>query len=224
MKKALAALLILLTALSTSSCVNVIEKFFFKKDGSGTYTMTVEMGGLADMIRGFGGDEADLNEALSGASDEFEKLANRLEGIEGISNIRKELNSEDLTFSYLFDFSEVKSLNHALSAINHDEENDGKEIKYQEFFVKENKSIIRTELDPFKKSLNDLENEDMGGMDIESLFGDMYYDLVMEFEKNIKSVSNKDYQKDGKKSIRLKRYFFKKEDTKKSISVKIKTK
>lgn len=224
MKKVLTLFLIVFVAISTTSCINIIEKLFFNKDGSGQYTMSVDMSGIAKMVEEFGGGADELDEALAGTADEFGGMADKLESIEGISGVTQQMDEKNLTFTYNFDFADVNALNAALSQNYHEEETDGPTVKQKVYYEATRKGVKRTDIDPMLDALNEMEDVDDMGMDMGTLFSDMYYEYILEFEKNIKSVSNKDYVKDGDNSIRLKRYFFKSDDIKKKIQVEIKTK
>lgn len=221
-KKTLSIFLIVLVALSTSSCMNIVEKLFFKANGSGTYSMTVDMSGMAEMIKSFGGSDDDMAESLNEAESEFSDVIAKLEAIEGISNVEQVSDKENLTFGITYDFASVKALNMALSENYHDEESDGPEVIQKTFYTRSKNSIVRTSVDPMLEAMDELEGEDMMGM--EAFFKDMYYEFIMEFERDIKSVSNEDYLTEGKRSVNLKRYFFKKEDQKKQVGVEVKTK
>ena len=214
--------MIVLVALSTSSCMNIVEKLFFRANGSGTYQMTVDMSGMAEMIKSFGGTEDDMAESLNEAESEFSSVINKLEAIEGISNVTQNSDKENLTFSIQYDFANVTALNMALSENYHDEETDGPEVIQRTFYKHSKNKIVRTSVDPMLEAMDELEGENMMGM--EAFFKDMYYDFIMEFDRDIKSVSNEDYASEGKRSVNLKRYFFKKEDQKKQVEVEVKTK
>ncbi len=64
--------LLLATCLMTfTSCIDIVEEMFLKKDGSGKYVMTIDMSGIMkdgmqDMLKGFG------EEAMEEATDEVE--------------------------------------------------------------------------------------------------------------------------------------------------------
>ena len=221
-RKTLTIFLIVLVALSTSSCMNIVEKLFFRANGSGTYQMTVDMSGMAEMIKSFGGTEDDMAESLNEAESEFSSVVDKLEAIDGISNVTQNSDKENLTFSIQYDFANVKALNMALSENYHDEETDGPEVIQKTFYKRSKNTIVRTSVDPMLEAMDELEGQDMMGM--ETFFKDMYYDFIMEFDRDIKSVSNEDYASEGKRSVNLRRYFFKTEDQKKQVEVEVKTK
>jgi hypothetical protein len=52
--------LVVIMLFSCSSCLEILEKVVFNKDGSGTYEMTMDMSGLFEMMASFGMDLDDL--------------------------------------------------------------------------------------------------------------------------------------------------------------------
>ncbi len=221
-RRILINLLVIVMACSFTSCINIVEKVFFKKNGSGTYTMTLDMSQIANMMSMFGeGEQMDgMEEALKGMNEGFEENRAKLEGISGISNINQEMDKPTLTYTLAFDFSNVEALNNGLNSYFANEEDSGQYT----YFTREKKKISRSGLDRFSKALNDEMNsgEDTD-FDPSALMGDAYFQSVLVFEKDIKSYSNPDYKKDGNRRISLKKYFFSKDDNK-TLEVTVKTK
>lgn len=209
-------------ACSFTSCINIVEKVFFKKNGSGTYTMTLDMSQIANMMTMFGeGEQMDeMEEVLKGMNEGFEKNKAKLQGIAGIGNINQEMDKPTLTYTLAFDFSNVEALNNGLNSYFANEEDSGEYT----YFTREKKKISRTSLDRFSKALNDEMNSgEDADFDPSALMGDAYFQSVLVFEKDIKSYSNSDYKKDGNRRISLKKYFFSK-DQDKTLEVTVKTK
>lgn len=68
-------LLVIFMAFSFTSCFHIIEDIFFQKDGSGTYSITVDMSQIANMMAAMStGDDKEMNEAMSGMVSEFEMV------------------------------------------------------------------------------------------------------------------------------------------------------
>lgn len=222
-RRVLVNLLVIAMACSFTSCINIIEKVFFKKNGSGTYTMTLDMSQIASMMSMFGeGEQMDqMDEALSGMNEGFDQAKTKLEGITGISNIQQEMDKETLTYTMGFDFTNVEALNDGLNRYFANKE-DNNEYTY---FTQAKKKFTRTEHDRFSKALNEqLNSEKDAEFDPSALMGDAYFETVLVFEKDIKSFSNSDYKKDGSRRISLKKFFFNKNQADKTLQVTVKTK
>lgn len=221
-RRFLTNLLVIVMACSFTSCINIVEKVFFKKNGSGTYTMTLDMSQIANMMTMFGeGEQMDeMEEALKGMNEGFEENRAKLEGISGISNINQKMDKPTLTYTLAFDFSNVEALNNGLNSYFANEEDSGEYT----YFTRDKKKITRTGLDRFSKALNnEMNSGEDDDFDPSTLMGDAYFQSVLVFEKDIKSYSNPDYEKDGNRRISLKKYFFTK-DQDKTLEVTVKTK
>ena len=56
------------------------------------------------------------------------------------------------------------------------------------------------------------------------IFGDMSYQLEIEFARKIKNVSNEDYEQLNKNTLKWKKYVFDKRDEDKTIGVEVRLK
>lgn len=222
-KRILVNLLIIVMAFSFTSCINIIEKVLFKKDGSGTYSMTVDMSEIAAMMSMFSeNDEKDgMDDALKGMNEEFEKTKARLSDITGVSNVRQEANKEELTYTMAFDFKDLSALNDGLNGffVNQQDETE------HTFFTQKKKTYTRTAYNRLTQALSEGMNaEGAQDMDLGALFGDAYYETIIEFERSIKSHSNKDYRLDGNHKLSWKQALFSKDNAQKTIEVTVKVK
>ncbi len=231
-KKKFIILLIMVSALTMTSCVNIIEKVFFNKNGGGTYTMTLDMTEMGEMLASLGSDpEEQAEETLGSLDKDFDKKAKTMEAVNGVSNVRTDFDIKKFIFSLSFDFTNINALNQGLSAYYHTDQ-DGDIIEQYTFFTKNKNTITRTStnkiLDAITSGMSGDQSPDPS-MDPSVILGDMYYELDLSFENDVKSISNENYVQGngltwGKESVRWRKYLFKDSDADKSIEVSIKTK
>ncbi|MCE7992276.1 MAG: hypothetical protein HEP71_09860 [Roseivirga sp.] len=221
-RRILINLLVIVMAFSFTSCINIVEKVFFKKNGSGTYTMTLDMSKVANMLTMFGEDEmTEMEDAMNGMNEGFEQAKAKLEGVTGISNINQEMDKKTLTYTMAFDFRDVDALNDGLNRYFANEDDNGEYT----YFTSKKKQFTRTSMDRFSKALNEeMASSEDSHFDPAILMGDAYFESILIFEKDIKSHSNTDYKKDGNRKISLKKFFFNKISEGKSLAVTVKTK
>lgn len=193
-------LLLALAALTLSSCLHIIEEINLNKNGSGTYSMTLdmsEMKSMMEMMKGMGGDSLS---AASGDDNSMSQMGNQLssvgatiKGVQGISNVKELNDTTNLKFGYTFDFADVNALNRALKIINKDKF----ESKTEEIFKFDGKNFERTADGDIgaqmKKALseNSGESEDANMDMVKTFLADMSYKQIYHFkEQKIKKNSN----------------------------------
>jgi len=226
--KLLIQILAVACLLTTTSCVSFLEKVFFRANGSGTYSFSVDMSSMMEMA-GMMGDEMDADSLLNELNmDEAGTMA-KLEAIDGVSNVRPEFNKETNILSMNFDFADIKALNAGISAYLHDSTQ--AEIIQYEIFTQKGNSIERNNLnllmDTFQKSMmqGSEEEEDEFSMEfVKMMFSDMYYAVEIEVEEGIKSFKNEEYERKDDNTITWKTYPFNELNKKENISVTIKKK
>tara|TARA_A100000171_G_scaffold52365_1_gene70408 strand:- start:1806 stop:2501 length:696 start_codon:yes stop_codon:yes gene_type:complete len=224
-KKFLSIICILSLSICLTSCVKIIEKFIFKNDGSGTYSMTVDMSEMAEMMSSLGGADEEVIKIMDEIEVSFEEKNTRMEAIAGVSNWRKEFDQEKLKYTVLFDFANVDALNQGMSEYYRDSTEVGP-TKLLTFFTQKGKTFQRTDfngiVDNFKKGLQEDEEEELDLEMAAILFGDASYKQIVEFDGKIKSVSNKEYAiSEDKKSASWEYRLFIKEDFNKKPKTKI---
>tara|TARA_R110000796_G_scaffold252584_1_gene388140 strand:+ start:3663 stop:4358 length:696 start_codon:yes stop_codon:yes gene_type:complete len=224
-KKILSITCILSLSICLTSCVKIIEKFMFKKDGSGTYSMTVDMSEMAEMMKSLGGADEEMAEATEEMEVDFEDKMARMEAISGISNGRNDFDREKLKYTVLFDFDNVEALNKGMSEFYRDSAAVGP-TKQSVFFTQKGNAFERTDfnetIDNFKKGLEG-EGEEEFDLEMAALmFGDAAYEQIIEFDTKIKSVSNDEYKlSEDNKSVSWIYRLFQKEDYAKKPKAKI---
>ncbi|NMM49549.1 hypothetical protein [Marinigracilibium pacificum] len=197
---------LLAIVVTMSSCFNFKETIFLKKNGSGTYTFTIDMSALKPMMEAFQNmaDSADSEADGEGGPTDMTKKFDKdmvkdkeiLESVEGITNVESISDEDTFIFGLKFDFDNVNSLNTALNKMNKSENEDFEE---REFFQYNKKSFERLNffLDKgeLQDELKDESDEDMSEAEFEQMmqmFGDMTYTTEYIFEEPVKDVSNND--------------------------------
>lgn len=221
-RKVLIHLVVIMMALSFTSCIGIVEKVFFKKDGSGTYSMTLDMSKFASMMTMFseGDEKNEMDEALSDMDESFDQTKAKLDNVDGVSNITQNMDKEKLIYTVSFDFRDVDALNNGLNRYFENEE----DPQESTFFTAGKKSFTRTAADRLSEALG----SQMGlgedpDFDPTVLMADAYYETIIEFERKIRSISNSEYTQDGNK-ISLRRLMFDKDNASKKTKVTVKTK
>lgn len=214
-------LLVVVMALSLTSCINIIEKITFNKKGGGTYSITIDMGEMVKMIQMMGGGDSDDDSLLDSLNSGFDEFKNRFEAIEGISNARLEVDKETYEITTLYDFENLEALNSALSQYY---QVDDQPVEDKVFFTRNKKQLVRIDESAFTAAMQEqLKGQGMD-IDLSAILGDMYYESILTFQNKIKKVSDSDYQKLDSKTISLKYYPFKEDDADKSLAVKVRLK
>ena len=217
--------LVILMAFSFTSCINIVEKLFFKKDGSGTYTLTIDMSKVAGMMAMMGEENEEMAGAMSELNAGFEKSKNKMEQVDGITNVVQDVDEKNLIVSVSFDFEDVDALNRGISEYTHGDKPGAPEQHV--FFTQKKKTLTRTSLNLITEGLKEGMGAGLDGaedMDLSMILADMYLEHIIEFDRNIKSYSNEEYSKTDPKTISWRKYLFNKDDEGKSIGVTVKTK
>lgn len=214
-------LMVITMALCFTSCINIIEKLKLNKDGSGNYAMTIDMGRLAGMMKMMGQETEGMDELMTSADSTFQANKAKLEGLDGISNVKFTANESNLNFTISYDFTDLEALNRAIWEYN----SQRAETEYVEFFSLNKKTFSRANQDILTEALTETmgEGEDPD-FDPAMLLGDMSYQLEIEFSRKIKKVSNADYEQVNNKTLKWKKYVFSKQDENKRIGVEVKLK
>ncbi len=227
MKKFATILLILFVSLSTTSCINFLERVFFNANGSGEYSFSIDMSELKSLAE-MTGEEISSDEIMKEMNMNENEMIEKLEAIEGISNVRTEFDDENFTVSVGFDFADVDALNVGMSTYVSDSTKT--EVEIFEFFSMNKRTITRTGtnriLDAFEEGLNEGAAED-DELDIDMMkmmFGDLHFGVEIATAKKIKSFSNQEYTRKDDNTISWVLYPFRDDNSKKDMSVVLKTK
>ncbi len=215
MRRYLFYILLLIISFSFTSCLDILEKIHFNKDGSGEYSITVSLGEkLKEKIED-GAESAkentpsELPDKEDLEEDEQRKNLKRtvenLKKLEGIHEV--EIIESLFDFGYKYKFENIEALNAALEATAGDyvpvkpdnyflDKKKKHPIAPKATYIEENQNtIIRHQNAEIAKvfALNRKKGSNagmMGGLDIAYILQDLTFKTVYEFEGNVKSVSN----------------------------------
>lgn len=194
-------------SMSLTSCLHILEEVTVKKDGSGTYKMTLDMSEIKSMMDMFknmapdslSGDSTSMemggDSGMGEMGQQLSGVASSLKGVSGLNNV-KEINDTTLfNFGYSFDFANVDALNKAMKVINK-EKYDSKVDEVFKFNGKSFERLAAGDLgEEIKKALAENEGEEAdaeGGMEMmKNFFTDMTYKQVYHFpDREVKKSSN----------------------------------
>lgn len=201
--------------------IDFVERTYFNKDGSGIFSIKVDLtktGKLISIIKYLNKDYEGITKligynAFYAAKKRFKKIAN-------ISDVRLKHDEAMLKFTLRFAFKNIKALNEAISKTN--EGLDPTNITYfsfsDELFVREDANGIANKLLFYQKHDNCL----VKSLDLASFFKDITYTTIYTFHNKIIDFSNplSELTKD-KKTIRVAHHVFSVDETEDSISNRI---
>lgn len=211
---------LLFLVLLNSSCISIIEKYIFNRNGGGEYNFTVDLKEMTSMMEAMGSTMEDDTTVATMMTD-LEKKSVELEKIKGILNAKVNYNKETSEIEMSFLFSNIDALNQALSEYYKEE---GELNAKQLIFITQDKNkITRTSLSKADEAFNASEeaDEETFGM-MKMMMAEAYTKTIMEFDTDIKSVSNKDYEiSSDTRRIEFIKYLFKDEDQKKKVETTV---
>lgn len=93
-----------------TSCLNIVEEVFLNKDGSGSYSMTVDMDEMMSMMKSMMTEEQMQENDMFGAMDSaMQETLSKLRQIEGLSNVNHK--AEGFKYTITYDFRDIEALN-----------------------------------------------------------------------------------------------------------------
>ncbi len=215
MKKTLISLAsIVIMSLFLQSCFEIKEIVTINKDGSGTFTMSIDMSEVKAMVESFSAGKSD-NEGspLAEMEEEYDAIQVKLAMIEGISNINFVTENDGYVISTGFDFENIEALNRGMNIVYEDENEDGSQTEYYRLKKKNfERTLSHNLLDQLKGKLG---SGDLGaqGMDLATIFSDVAYVNIVSFpDRKIKKTSTDEIEisEDGS-TMTLKRFIFRKD-------------
>ncbi|MFT6970212.1 MAG: hypothetical protein ACJAXX_000777 [Roseivirga sp.] len=210
---------LLFLVLLNSSCISIIEKYIFNRNESGEYIFTIDLKEMTSMMEAMGSMEDDTT--TTNMISDLEKRSREFEKTQGVTNAKVNYDEETSEVQLSFAFSNIDALNQALSESYKEE---GQEKATQLIFITQDKNkISRTSLNKSEEAISgnvEVDDESMGMMKM--MMSEAFIKTIMEFDNEIKSVSNKDYElSSNKRSIEFIRCLFKEEDQKKKIETTV---
>ncbi len=210
--------LLLLLALTCSSCFEIREVVFIQTDGSGHFQLLADFSEQKEMFKELltKAESNPLNTGPLGAGEDpvaniietWQKGAQQLNEINGISNAEAIINKEEFILGWEFDFTDVNALNLVLALRDGDEYNPNyipayrfdKRVLYKSNVFSFNKLL--EQLSPYKEGKNisiAFKNEK------KAIFAGVRYCCEVQVLGKIKKYSNKAFQRSSDK----KRLFYK---------------
>lgn len=187
-----------------TACFDLQENLFLKKDGSGTFSFIVnaeQIKSMMGMFDGMGNTSTDTSatngKTLNKLEVAFEKTKNRLQSIEGISNITAIGDTIKYEFGISFDFANISALNIGLNRLFEEDTSSNRPII--NYFEYSNNELKRLEVVDSKSYLGKsigLQNDTTSFnahkiFDFEKFFGAVSYTTNYEFEEKVESFQNK---------------------------------
>ncbi len=225
-KTILSIVTVMIMSLFLQSCFEIKEIITINKDGSGNFTMSIDMSEVKEMVENFsGGKNDDKGSPLAEMQEEFEATREKLAIIEGISNINFVTENEGYVISTGFDFNNIDALNRGMNVVYEDENEDGTQTEYYKLKKKIfERTLSHNLLDQLKEEMG---SGDIGaeGMDLATIFSDVAYVNVVTFtDRKVKKTSSDEIKiSDDGSTMTLKRFIFRK-DADLSMDYKVKVK
>lgn len=227
MKRAhIITLSLIIFSLTFQSCFEIREKIVLNRDGSGTFSMIIDMSEIKSMVEAFAeGEESDAESPLANMEEEFSGTKEQLENIQGITNIELVSENDGYVVTTRFDFSSIDALNEAMNVVYEDENEYGEKTRYYTFKRRKfERTSAHNLLDVLKKEM-DAEEMNAEGLDMATLFADVAYVNEVSFNDRTVRKVNKDaveVSEDGS-SMTLTRYIFREgEDLSMDYKLKLK--
>ncbi len=194
--------------LCCTACFDIQENLFLKKDGSGNFSLLVNLEQTKSLLGMFTefttttenkSTEAQKNNVSSSFSkfnESFDKTKQKLKTVEGLSNIKLIEDTLHYNFGISFDFKDVNALNAGLNYLFKDD-NDTTHQNITFFEYKDNQLTRLEDLDTKSmlgnsKSIDGLKKPENAHQqfDPEKFFSTVSYTATYEFENKVSSIKN----------------------------------
>lgn len=201
--------------------VDFIERVNFNEDGSGEFTIEVDLAKtsyLISVIKYLGKDYKSITKSIGYQA--FSKAGTQLKKIADISQVDVRCNEDMLNFELVFTFNSIQALNKAIQKINK-----GLDPPQITYFSLEDHLFVREDINGIAKKLlfyQACDNCLVKSLDLASFFKETTYTTIYTFCNQIDDYSNplSELTKD-KKSIRIIHYVFAPDQTEHSIANRI---
>ena len=201
-------LMLLFVALGSSSCFDILEEYYFNKDGSGTATYTVDVKQMVSMLESFGEGLDSLGNTGESVDEMFEdtKAVTQLGKLPGIRNVKNLSDKDAGIVGYSYEFADMEALNNAIIATQENmdfaasmglggEEGGGETTADNSFSIKGKRFTRILELDtpdaddPEEGEEADKQYEEMAKM----FFADHFYTIKYQFERRVKKAKKNEF-------------------------------
>jgi hypothetical protein len=199
--KKIASLLLLIFPILFSSCFEIVEQVFLKKDGSGNFQLVINLSKSKTKLNSIitmktvNGHDVPSKAEIKQKIDEIEKTVAKTSGI---TNVKTSTDFDNYIFTLNCNFAKLNQLNNVVKSLSDKEKNNKyveKSYNYDaatNLFERLNKISLK---DDYKK----MSNAD------KEIFTTANYTSIYKFENSIAAASNKDAKlSPSKKAIMLK--------------------
>ena len=199
--------LFLFMVLGLTSCLDITEEYFFRKDGSGKATYLIDMSEMMKFVKMFqegseeeGGGDSQIEglKEIFASTDHVEDLKE----MAGISNVKNLSDPEGFTIGFTFDFDNIDALNQAMQ-----DNAAGEMLGAMGMGESGGLSLFEFKGKKFNRDhgMDKIEPEDLGeeaeNLEMASmLMADANYTVRYSFDREIKKANNKNgtVSSDGK--------------------------
>jgi len=192
--------LVLVPLFLCTSCFEILEELSLNKDGTGHFNLTINLSQsktklnsilLLDSINGY------KIPTKKKVTAQIYQLVNTLKKVDGVADIKNEIDFDDYIFNIEFDFKNIKTLNNVISLFS-PKSNEKNTTKQFVFDQKEN-IFKRTHQYDLKKQFEKVKLKDRG------VFKNASFVTIYKFQHEIKSSKNQNVRiSKNKKAILLK--------------------
>lgn len=219
-------LLLLAATLSMQSCFEIREVVRFSHDGSGSFSLSIDLSQVKQMLQGFSqGNEASGGSPFENMGAEYQKTREKLEAVDGISNMRFISENDGYVITTGFEFSNIDALNKGMDVVY---ENETGSAEVPEYYKFKRRNFERTAAHNFLDLVkNEFSGSDMSveGMDLSKLFADVAYVNEIHFEgRKIRRVRSGDVTISEDKTTAVNRYLIFNEEAEQDLEFKLKVK
>lgn len=219
-------LLIFAATLTLQSCFEIREVVTFREDGSGSFSLSIDLSKVKQMLQGFGqGEEAAGGSPFQNMESEYQKTRDKLDAVEGISNMRFISKNDGYVITTGFDFSSIAALNKGMDVVY---ENATESNEVPEYYRFKRRNFERTAAHNFLDMVkNEFAGSDMSveGMDLSTLFADVAYVNEIHFEGlEVRRVRSGDVSVSEDKTTVTNRYLIFNEEAEQHLEFRLKVK
>lgn len=218
--------ILILVGLTTTSCLTTKEEVTFNKDGSGNYSMTIDMSEMADMLKSvMSSSQIDNEMDLFGTMDStLQETVKELRQFDGITNVRH--TSVNYVFEIAYDFASVEALNKVNNREGSDQSSMGLVSKGPAFSW--SKKLLEREDTPMDDMMKELKGDESQEQMLEMarmMMADAEYTTIYHMPGKVKKMTNESASLSiDKKTVTLNVSFLDLMDGKANVGNKIKYK
>ncbi|PIY12504.1 MAG: hypothetical protein COZ18_01870 [Flexibacter sp. CG_4_10_14_3_um_filter_32_15] len=199
---------LLLCVFTLTSCFELREEVYIKKDGSGTYSLTVDLSGRKQEIAVTTSLTDSTNEEknfVANIENVIQKSSESFSEIGGITHVEYNTDYENYLTGFSFDFDNVESLTAALNQLNTEPAPSKPAFEFSKrTFERNNTHYLQPLLDRAKERQKMAEDEATKRFQ-DYVFESANYVFIVRTEGKIKKYSNKKatYSSDDKNEVVL---------------------